>query len=324
VISVVVISKDERGLDETLADLTSQIHSSVISQESEILVVDASAGRLDDIRRAHSGAVRWLDFEPPAGVRVSIPHQRNAGVRQAKGDIIVFTDAGCRPRPGWLDRLVAPLEAGGCDDVTAGVSQDLDGDVVYKLPSDAPDGKKRHRIGRITRPVSRGDDPPCPPGADQDGEPRYLREAPTLNLAFRREVFDKVGGFDERFEYGSDVDFTWRLGDLGYRIRCVPDAVVRHDYGPQGRQHRRAFRYGKARARLYRKHAGRRKYILRDDACAVLYPLFILGLPLTLLFPPYPLLLLIPAWRNRSEGMLRVVVDHLWFGWGVLAELAGR
>ena len=89
------------------------------SPSSEIVVIDASSGRLDHIRRAHEPAVRWLDFERPAGVRVSIPHQRNAGVRAAEGDIIVFTDAGCRPFPGWLDRLVTPLRAG--ETVTAGV-----------------------------------------------------------------------------------------------------------------------------------------------------------------------------------------------------------
>ena len=65
-------------------------------------------------------------------------------------------------------------------------------------------------------------------------------------------------------------------------------------------------------------------HVLRDDPIAVVYPLFLLGLPVTLIFPPYLLLLLIPAWRNRSLGMARVIVDHLWFGAGVLAELVGR
>jgi hypothetical protein len=64
--------------------------------------------------------------------------------------------------------------------------------------------------------------------------------------------------------------------------------------------------------------------VLRDDPIAVVYPLFLLGLPLTLIFPPYPLLLLVPAWRNRSHGIVRVLIDHLWFGAGVLAELVGR
>lgn len=289
-ISVVIISKDEPSLGETLADVAGQLAAS--AEDGEIVVVDASNGRLDHVRRSHGDTVRWVDFQPPTGVRVSIPHQRNVGVREAKGDIIVFTDAGCRPRPGWLERLVAPLQ--DSENVTAGTSRGMSGQVLYALP------------------------------LAQDGENTYLREAPTLNLAFRREVFDTVGDFDESFAYGSDVDFTWRVNDTGYRIRRVPDAIVQHDYGTPRRQGRRSYVYGKARARLYLKHRARRKRVLRDDPIAVVYPLFLLGLPLTLIFPPYPLLLLIPAWRNRSQGIVRVLVDHLWFGAGVLAELVTR
>jgi GT2 family glycosyltransferase len=257
-------------------------------------VVDASSGRLDQIRLRHQDAVQWLDFQPPAGVRVSIPHQRNVGVRAAKGDIIVFTDAACRPRPDWLERLVAPLQAD--ESVTAGGHRGGSGEKHYEISVDQAEA----------------------------GEVTYLREAPTLNFAFRREVFDTVGDFDESFAYGSDVDFTWRVADLGYRIRYVPDAVIEHDYGTARRQRRRSYVYGKARAHLYRKHKARRRYVLRDDPIVVVYPLFLIGLPLTLVFPLYPLLLIIPAWRNRSEGMIRVLVDHLWFGAGVLADLAGR
>jgi len=53
----------------------------------------------------------------------------------------------------------------------------------------------------------------------------------------------------------------------------------------------------------------------------VAYPAFLLGLPLTLVFPLYPALLLIPAWRNRSNGAVRVLADHLMYGAGILAEL---
>jgi GT2 family glycosyltransferase len=300
-ISVVIISKDEPALDETLTDVAAQL--AALAEPGEIVVIDASSGRLDHIRRAHEPAVRWVDFQPAAGIRVSIPHQRNAGVRAARGDIIVFTDAGCRPLPGWLERLVAPLHTG--ESVTAGVSQDLDGEILYELPPEHAD------------------------------EVTYLRESPTLNFAFRRAAFDAVGGFDESFQYGSDVDFSWRINDIGYRIRCVPDAILAHDYGTPRRQRRRAYTYGKARARLYRKHKARRKSVLRNDPLVVVYPLFLIGLPVTLvflflglplllIFPLYLLLLLIPAWRNRSHGVVRVLIDHLWFGAGVLAELTGR
>jgi hypothetical protein len=56
----------------------------------------------------------------------------------------------------------------------------------------------------------------------------------------------------------------------------------------------------------------------------VVYPVFLLGLPLTLVFPLYPALLLIPAWRNRSHGAVSVLIDHLSFGAGVLKETIFR
>jgi hypothetical protein len=45
---------------------------------------------------------------------------------------------------------------------------------------------------------------------------------------------------------------------------------------------------------------------------------------LTLFFPLYPALLLIPAWNNRTNGAARVLIDHLAYGLGVLAELVAR
>jgi GT2 family glycosyltransferase len=290
-ISVVIISKDEAALDDTLADVIDQAVN--LPDDSEIIVVDASDGRLDHIRGRHEAQVRWVPFEPPAGVRVSIPHQRNVGVREARGGIIVFTDAGCRPEGDWLPRLVAPLRQD--EQVTAGLTLATPGST-----------------GLYDR------------GARQAMESRYLRECPTVNLAFGREAFDAIGGFDEGFAYGSDVDFTWRLTDAGYRIRGVPDAIVRHDWGGWRRQLRRSYVYGKARMRLYRKHRARLRRVLRDDPTMVVYPAFLLGLPLTLFFPPYPALLLIPMWRNRSNGAFRVLVDHLTYGLGVLAELVTR
>lgn len=291
VISIVIISKDEASLGDTLTDVIYQAEG--LGESSETIVVDASGSRLDHIRLRCATQVRWMQFEPPPGVRVSIPHQRNAGVRAARGEIIVFTDAGCRPEPEWLARLVAPLLQD--EHITAGLTLAAQGSTgLYDA------------------------------AARQALESRYLKECATINLAFRREAFDAIGGFDEGFAYGSDIDFSWRLTDAGYRIRGVPSAVVRHDWGGWRRQLRRSYLYGKARMRLLRKHRARLRRVLRDDPVVVVYPVFLLGLPLTLFFPWYPALLLIPAWRNRSNGAVRVLVDHLTYGLGALAELVSR
>lgn len=290
-ISVVIISKDEAALDHTLEEAAVQVNS--LTEPGEILVVDASSGRLDAIRDRHVATVRWLEFQPVPGIRITIPHQRNAGVRASEGDIIVFIDAGCRPKTDWLRSLIAPLRKD--EDAVSGAAEARDGSMLYE---NAP----LTEVGEVT----------------------YLRECATMNFAFRRAVFDAVGGFDENFAYGSDVDFTWRLNDDGYRIRSVPDAVVRHDYGSPGRQRRRSYVYGKARAALYRKHPHRIRHILAYDPIALVYPVFLVCLPITLVFPVYPLLLLIPMYRNRAQNGISVVVGHLFYGAGVLAGLAGQ
>ena len=240
-ISVVIISKDDLELDDTLTALRGQVAH--LEEPCEVVVVDASDGRLDAIRERHDPAVRWIQFERPPGAGRTIPHQRNVGVRAASGDIIVFTDCGCHPDDGWLARLTAPLRQD--ERVCAGpVLGTGEGTSIYegaRLWDDA-----------------------------------YLKECPTGNLAFRREVFDAVGGFDESFDFGSDIDFSWRLVDAGYQIRAVPDAVIRHDWGSwrrgaRKRQLRRSFLYGKARARLYRKHKTRRRRILHEDPVVIVY-----------------------------------------------------
>ena len=76
--------------------------------------------------------------------------------------------------------------------------------------------------------------------------------------------------------------------------------------------------YGVARARLYKKHPHRLRRIVVEDPVHAIYPLYILGLPLTLKYRWYPLLLLIPLWRNRRAD---IVLEHLADGWGVLREL---
>ncbi len=285
--SIVIISKDEERLAATL-DAIADLGQGAVDQ---VVVIDASQGRLDSIRQANPW-VDWEDFHQPVGNRVTIPHQRNAGVRRARGEIIVFIDCGCVPQAGWLQRLLAPIVNEG-EQITCG-------------PATAR-GANVYAGSRWASPTS-----------------EYVDKAPTINLAFRRSAFDAVGGFDESFEYGSDIDFTWRLTEHGYRLRWVGDAVVEHEWGTVRRQVRRAYAYGAASARLYRKHPARIRPALSANPVPLVYPLFLLGLPITLKFRAYPLLMLVPLWRNRrADAPLLVLADHVVHGAGVLAEISG-
>jgi len=287
-VSLVIVSKDEPGLADTL-DAVERLTPGLLD---EVVVVDASRGRLDRVHLAHPW-VEWHDYEQPEGVSVTIAHQRNIGVACARGDVVVFTDSGCIPREHWLSRLLGPIFDEG-ESVTCGPAQ-ARGRNIYS---------GTYSWGRVSGP--------------------YVSAAATINLAFRREAFDAVDGFDESFAAGEDIDFTWRLNDAGFRLRWVEDAVVEHEWGNARRQMRRSFAYGVGWARLFRKHPQRLKLAFRDNPVAVVYPLFLLGTPLTIKYRAYPLLLLVPLWRARHEAApLLVLLDHLVLGAGVLAEVVG-
>ena len=287
-ISVVVISKNERGLADTLDAIRPQ----AAAIGAEIVVVDASDGRMNDIQARHPD-VRWIPFRSRTGKTITIPEQRNLGVAAATGEIVVYTDCGCIPAEGWLTRLTAPIVSGDEHVVTGGF-----GAVNPGIYDDWDAGK------------------PTVPG--------YVDECATGNLAFTRHAFDAVDGFDENFEYGSDMDFSWRIRAHGFKIRREPSAVILVDWGDRRRQFKRSLLWGAGRARLYLKHRDRISSLLRRDPTAVIYPGFLLGLPVLLLtgYLPwlwlYPALLLVPLWRNRRSHPLRTLASHLFYGAGFL------
>lgn len=136
---------------------------------------------------------------------------RIAGVAAARGEFLAFTDDDCLPQPGWLAAGVAALEAGA--DVVQGVTR--------------PAGQVRPLDRTIM--VDR-----------HDG--LYN----TCNVFYRRDAFDRVGGFQPdagdslRFRpgqraknlgFGEDALLGWRVRRAG-RAAFAPDAVVLHHVFP--------------------------------------------------------------------------------------------
>jgi GT2 family glycosyltransferase len=61
-------------------------------------------------------------------------------------------------------------------------------------------------------------------------KPRLLERPSTAAFLMRRDVFEKLGGFDERFRpaWFEDIDLCKRIIDGGGTIHYVPDAVITH------------------------------------------------------------------------------------------------
>jgi GT2 family glycosyltransferase len=285
-VSVIIVNKDDPRVGDTLAALLEHDDASV----AEVLVVDASAHRLDPIRDAYP-QVRWIDYVHPLGKARTIAEQRNVGIEAAAGDVLAFLDANCLPSDGWASSLTEPIR----------------------------EGTELVVVGRV---ASSDDDSIHDVGKGQGGTAvAYLEECSNMTTAVSREVFSRVGLFNEELGFAEDVDFSWRVRDAGIAIRLNPDAVVRHEWGTLREDLPRAFRYGVGRVRLYRLHRERRGALLKGDLYITVYAAFTLSLPIAIVFPPYLVLLSIPLFLNRKRRPLRAVTYRLVYSLGVLSEL---
>ena len=88
---------------------------------------------------------------------------------------------------------------------------------------------------------------------------RYLPYAPGCIMAFRREVYEAIGGFDESFIGGHDeVDFCWRAQHAGFGIGLAREAILdRTDRSTAHGTFRQFHRYGYTYIQLWVKHRAR-------------------------------------------------------------------
>lgn len=154
-----------------------------------------------------------LGGRPGQMIRVQEPgvaRARNRGAAAATGAVILFLDDDVRPPTNWLVDMASPILAGNVA-ATAGLFR-IDEEVWQPWMTDEERGMlvSEHSI-----------DP---------GHP-FLASG---NMAVRRELFDRLGGFEEELGPGAlgaggeDLLLTWRLQDAGEQIVAVKSATANH------------------------------------------------------------------------------------------------
>lgn len=90
---------------------------------------------------------------------------------------------------------------------------------------------------------------------EQPGSPDWISGACML---VRRELLERLGGFDEGFfMYCEDKDLCRRIRDAGFEVLYEPDAVVRHEGGASAPRASLLPVLAESRVRYARKHRGR-------------------------------------------------------------------
>lgn len=183
-----------RGRESRLAFALEALAGQLQTERFEVIVVRDADARPPFAAWPGELRVRSLRLPSVAGPTA----KRNLGWRASLAPLIAFTDDDCRPAPGWLEALL---------DSAAGPAVFLQGRTV-------PDPDEAHLLHGLARSV------------EVTGAGPWFE---TCNVAYPRALLERLGGFDESFEFGGeDTDLGWRAQGSGAVPRYVDSALVWH------------------------------------------------------------------------------------------------
>jgi GT2 family glycosyltransferase len=163
------------------------------------------------------------DFRPPDPLppNARIEHcrtpgsyaARNEGIKHATGTWLAFTDADCRPRPDWLENLMAATEQVNQSTSQPANHLTLFAGAVEMIPQNDP--PNRYEIYDLVRGIPQS---------------WYVKRgyAATANLAVSAELMNRLGGFDASRHSGGDAELCRRARKAGAALEYVPNAVAEH------------------------------------------------------------------------------------------------
>lgn len=276
-VSIIIPVRDQPGdLGECLHSLANLDYP---KDRLEIIVVD------DGSRKEVSSIITSSDITIVGQKKSLGPAScRNIGAEKAGGDILAFLDADCTAGENWLKEIIPFFKAttvGAVGGYVDGYYRKSFLDRYETSASSLNMGKRLLIEGKSTSSF-------------------YV---PTANLLVRRDIFMSTAGFQAGMRIGEDVDFCWRLRDLGHTLLYVPFGRVAHKHRNRlDKMLQRRARYGTSEAVLYHTHRDKRKSL----QIPVLSGLSFLALTLsTLIMSPYPLPFILlffglDLWRRSS------------------------
>jgi len=229
-LSVVVCTRDRpQMLQACLAGLSAQTRP-----PREVIVVDNSAAGSAATVAGLSG-VRYV-HEPRPG----LSRARNAGVAAASGEFIAFTDDDVGLPPEWTGEVVRAFADPSVDAMTGLVlpaALDTPAQRAFQLELGGFTARLqplRFDAGFLERTRAMG--------------PQVWRIGAGANMAFRRRVFARLGGFDERLGAGAsgcseDSEYWYRILAGGGVCLYEPRAYVFHHHRAEWPALRRQYRH---------------------------------------------------------------------------------
>jgi GT2 family glycosyltransferase len=237
-ISIVIPTMGRAILIQTLESLVRTERMA----ETEIVVVgpvaDPDVSRRLAEQMAVEPRIRHLAVSFPKG---DASLKRNVGAQESRADIVAFLDDDVYVPPGWTDRV---LEAFDDREVGMVSGPSLVPPEIPLFARLAGLALSSRAAGYVAQRYTKGSS-----GIRRVKWSRIIG----CNMIFRREAFERIGGFDPAFYPGEEMIASAAVGRAGYALAFHPEAHVYHypKHTFQGFW-RQIFRYGATRVRLIR------------------------------------------------------------------------
>ena len=261
----------------------------------EVVVVNGGDEQADAVVQQFIGK-NEVELKLIKTVNVNLATSRNIGLEHCTGDLVALTDDDAEVFPDWITRVKSihaqHPEAGVIGGAVIGA--DSHHDLLSRL-SDL-----------VTFP--------------QPDKPAYVRTVPGVNATYKREALDKVGQQDVTLARGEDVDFNWRIKQLGYEVLFHPDMRVLHHHRPAlGQFFRQHFMYGRSYYRVRQKWQEMycvypHKFQRVKDYLKALYFL------VAIVYQPIRDAMTLESWMDRLRAIPILMINHALWKCGMLYE----
>lgn len=196
-VSIIIPVKDSKNDLEGLLKSLRQLDYP--KDKIEILVVDNNSKDGSDRAALSFPEVKLLREKKQSSYAA-----RNLGIRRSRYDLLAFVDADCCVTVSWLKEIVEAIEEYSWIGAVAGANRPKD---------------EKNPISRLEREFGGN--------LNREGTPFSPAYAITMNVLYRKQVFEELGLFDDDRISGSDSEMSWRMQFFSFwKLKILKDKGV--------------------------------------------------------------------------------------------------